>query len=347
MPNINKTIQGVPGRAYLLGAVLIFAASNAVTRRLNQLGAQNLIEGRNPISFCNVLFVGNLCALMALTVIYGRQWNFRSLKQLSSRDWLGLLAVAFFSGTLAPALTFSALEKTSVNNVILVGRIEPPLALGLSVWLLRARVNRWVVVGAIISFLGVVLTVVIQPPAVQAIDMGGGFTVGIGELMAAGGAVSLAISTIVSQVSLRQIPLGIFTSFRTALSTVIFFILAVKLFGFIHFRDVFSPFVWQWMLVYGLAIVVGGQLLWFQGLKTTNASDISLASSFSPIAGILSAYLILGEVPTAAQYLGGSVIILGIILNQIGIWKQPTEERIGGLRLTPKEVEMETGFRGI
>ena len=89
------------------------------TRQLTELGAQNLIDGRNSISFCNVLFVGNLCALISLTAIYGRQWNFSTLKQLSKSDWLGLLAVAFFSGSLAPALIFSALEQTAVNNVIL------------------------------------------------------------------------------------------------------------------------------------------------------------------------------------------------------------------------------------
>ena len=119
LAQITKIIQRLPGRVYLLGAVLIFAASNSITRQLTELGAQNLIDGRNPISFCNDLFVGNLCALISLTAIYGRQWNFSTLKQLSKSDWLGLLAVAFFSGSLAPALIFSALEQTAVNNVIL------------------------------------------------------------------------------------------------------------------------------------------------------------------------------------------------------------------------------------
>lgn len=92
----------IPGRAYLLIAILIFAASNSVTRRLTEIGAENLIDGRNPISFCNVLFVGNLCALLALIAIYGREWNPSSLSRLGITDWISLIAIAVLSGALAP-----------------------------------------------------------------------------------------------------------------------------------------------------------------------------------------------------------------------------------------------------
>ena len=46
----------ISGRAYLLAAIAIFGAANAVTRKITEIGAANLIDGRNPISFCNVLF---------------------------------------------------------------------------------------------------------------------------------------------------------------------------------------------------------------------------------------------------------------------------------------------------
>lgn len=342
----SNLFSRIPGRAYLLIAIIIFAAANSVTPKLTEIGAQNLIDGRNPISFCNVLFVGNLCALLALILIYGKQWNIQSLKRLSWTDWLGMVGVAILAGALAPALIFMALDLTMVNNVVLIGRIEPPLALALSVLLLRERVNRWVVAGAIVSFIGVVLTIVLQPPGKDMVPMGG-FQVGRGELLAAAGAVSLAVSTIISKVKLRQIPLGIFTIFRTALGTVVFFVTALKIYGSMHFIDAFSPLLWRWMLLYGAVIVVGGQLCWFTGLKTTSASDVSFASSFSPIAGILAAYLILGEAPTRAQYIGGSVIICGIILNQIGVSRKSAETPTVPQLSSDKEMDMEVGFKGI
>lgn len=334
----------IPGRGYLLIAILIFAASNAVTSKLTKLGANYLIDGRNPISFCNVLFVGNICALLALIAIYGREWSPNSLQRLSISDWLSLIAVAILSGALAPAFIFFALDITSVNNVVLIGRIEPPLSLALSILILKARVNRWVIIGAIIAFIGVVLTIVLQTAEADVIKMTQDFSIGRGELMTAVAAIALAVSTIISKIKLTQIPLGIFIIFRTALGTVVFFALAVKLYGIAHFMDVFAPIVWQWMLIYSLIIVVGGQLAWLKGLKSTNASDVSLVSSISPLAGIIFAFIILGELPTGAQYIGGSVIILGIICNQVGISLQ--SRRLARAELWQKEMDAEVGFKG-
>ena len=333
----------IPGRGYLLIAILIFAAANSVTRRLTQLGAENLIDGRNPISFCNVLFVGNLCALLALIAIYGKEWNPSSLTKLKVLDWLSLIAVAILSGALAPTMFFFALDLTAVNNVVLIGRIEPPITLALSVLILRARVNSWIVVGAVIAFVGVVLTILLQPTDSSMMMMEEGLNIGAGELMTAIGAIALAISSIISKVKLNSIPLGIFTIFRTAVGTLIFFSATVKLYGVSHFMDVFAPIVWQWMLLYGIVIVVGGQLAWFKGLKSTDAADVSLASSISPIAGILAAFLILGEVPTMAQYIGGGVIIIGIIFSQIGTARQKDSAKGKAVR----QMDEQVGFKGI
>jgi drug/metabolite transporter (DMT)-like permease len=339
-------INRVPGRAYLLLAILIFAAANSVIRQLTVLGAQNLIDGRNPISFCNVLFVGNLCALLVLLPLFGHQWNARNLKQLSKENWLSLIAVTILGGTLSPALTFSALSLTTVNNVVLVGRLEPPLILALSVWLLRERVNLWVVAGAVVSFVGVVLTVLLQKPSENMVNMGGGFQIGQGELLAAIAAICLAVSTIISRKSLRQVPLGIFSIFRMAVGAIVFFVAAIALYGPIHFMDVFSPFLWQWMLVYGAIVIVAGQLCWYAGLKNTSAAEVSLASSFSPIAGILAAFLILGEVPTPAQYIGGGVILVGIVLNQIGTFRQVPQNTVSQL-MPENDVDGKVGYKGV
>ena len=333
----------IPGRGYLLIAILIFAAANSVTRRLTELGAENLIDGRNPISFCNVLFVGNLCALLALTAIYGKEWNPSSLSRLNTLDWLSLLAVAILSGALAPTMFFFALDRTAVNNVVLIGRIEPPITLALSVLILRARVNSSIVVGAVLAFVGVVLTILLQPASNSMMAMEGGLNIGAGELMTAIGAIALAISSIISKIKLGRIPLGIFTIFRTAVGTLVFFSATVKLYGISHFMDVFAPIVWQWMLIYGVVIVVGGQLAWFKGLKSTDAADVSLASSISPIAGILAAFLILGEVPTVAQYIGGSVIIIGIIFSQIGTARQKDAAKNKAI----EQIDEQIGFKGI
>ncbi|MDY7015678.1 MAG: DMT family transporter [Cyanobacteriota bacterium] len=345
---MSQLINRIPGRAYLLLAITIFAASNAVTRQLTELGAQNPIDGRNPISFCNVLFVGNLCALAVLFLVYRQQCTLQNLKAIPPKTGLALVAISLLSSALAPALIFMALDLTVVNNVVLIGRIEPPLVLALSILILRDRVNFWVIAGAVISFIGVALTVILQEPAADTMQMGE-IAIGRGELFAAGGAIALAISTIISKVTLSQIPLGLFSIIRTTIGTIVFFIVVLALYSPVHFIDVFSPLLWQWMLIYGAVIVVGGQLCWFTGLKTAGASDVSLASSFSPIAGILAAYFILSEAPTTAQYIGGSVILIGIVFNQIGVLKKSKKIAPMPVVSSDREMEMETeiGFKGV
>lgn len=317
-----------------------------MVRKLTELGAQNPIDGRNPISFCNVLFVGNLCALIVLFLVYRQQCTLDNLRSIPRKTWVGLTVISLLSGALAPSLVFMALDLTSVNNVVLIGRIEPPLILALSILLLGDRVNFWVIAGAIVSFVGVALTVLLQEPNPEMMDMAG-LTIGRGELMAAAGAIALAISTIISKVALKQIPLGLFSIVRTTIGTIVFFIVVLILYTPVHFIDVFSPFLWQWMLVYGAVIVVGGQLCWFTGLKTAGAADVSLASSFSPIAGIVAAYLILSEAPTTAQYIGGSVILIGILLNQIGVFRKQSQPAPQPPVSPAKEMDIEVGFKGI
>jgi drug/metabolite transporter (DMT)-like permease len=343
----QNLINQIPGQVYLWLAILIFGVSGAVTRKLTEIGAQHLIDDRNPISLCNVLFVGNLCALLVLTVLYWRQWNQPNLQQISKQNWLILTLVAILGGALAPAFIFQALALTNVNNIVLIGRLEPPLTLALSVWWLKERVTRWEFIGAFLAFLGIVLSVILQAPTANMMKMGN-FTIGVGEILTAIAAVAISISTIIGKRYIAHIPIGIYSIYRTGLGTVIFFFIALILYGKEHFVDVFSPFLWKWMLVYSAVIVVLGQIFWLRGLNTSPVATVSLASSFTPVVSILGAYLILGEVPTQAQYIGGSLVLLGIFLSQIGNKKKVSKNEAA--QISPVETEQmaeaKMGFKG-
>jgi drug/metabolite transporter (DMT)-like permease len=316
--------SSIPGQAYLWLAILILGASSAVTRKITEIGAQHFIGGENPISLCNVLFVGNLCGLLALILIHRQQWDWANVMRLSRREWIGLVLVATLSGALAPGLIFQALALTPVTNVVLIGRLEPPLILALSIWLFKDRVSQLEILGAIAAFIGIALIILLQPVKSTMMSMAG-FHIGLGELLTAIGAIILAISTLISKKRLSQVPLGLYGMVRTGLGTIIFFVLALVLYGHDHFQGVLSPFLWQWMLLYGIVIIVVGQSLWITGLRATSVSAATIVSSFAPIIGILAAYLILGEVPTSAHYIGGSLTLLGLLLSQIGLYRRMTQ----------------------
>jgi drug/metabolite transporter (DMT)-like permease len=332
-------VYRIPPQLYLWIAVLIFGASNAITRKLSIIGDRHEINGHNPISFCNILFVGNLCALLLFSLIHRHQ--FREFRTLPRRTWIVLTLVAILSGAIAPGLMFQALAFTGVNDVILLGRLEPLLVLLLSMALLKERITRLEILGGIVTFSGVVLAVVLQPSMMASQATIGRWFVAIAALL-------LAISTILSKAKLMQVSVGIHNLYRTLIGTIIFYSVASIVYGQDHFRDAFSPFLWKWMLLYAGVIVVLGQTSWLRGLKVTSISEATLANSFIPIAGSLAAYFILGESPTPAQWIGGSVVLIGIILSQIGIWRRKSQLMMvansSGLK---QPLENNVGFMGL
>jgi drug/metabolite transporter (DMT)-like permease len=337
--------HAIPSALYLWLAVILFAASNSIVKILIDLGAQHAINGRNAITFCNLLCAGNMCAVVALFVIYRKQWTFANLRSLSLTDWASLLALALLTNTIAPWLFFVALDTTMVTNVVLIAQIEPPLMLALSWLILGESLCLWSALGAALCVLGVALSVLLQPAA-------GAFMIGKGELFVALAASINAVSTIIAKQRLTRIPLGIFTVFRNMVGTVVFFGVASYYYGPVHFVDLASPFLWQWMLLYGSIIIVGGQVLWFTGLKTARSIDVLLASSATPIAGVLAAFLILGERPMTAQYIGGFVLVCGIVIGLLaGRSRSKEDTRVPTDKddnaASAVKAERGTGFKGI
>ncbi|NKB58747.1 MAG: EamA family transporter [Alphaproteobacteria bacterium] len=321
--------SSIPGPVLVWASIFIFGASNSIIVLLVNIGAMHPIDGRNPISFCNLLFVGNLVACVTLAAIFRKSWTKDALRSLTAIDWISLIVLAILSGAIGPTLIFLALETTSVTNVLLMGRIEPPLFLLLSAVLFKAKVNRWEIIGTTITIIGAVaifwLQVRFDPMAF-----------GTGEIYAAFAAIALVVAALLGKRFLERVPLGIFITIRTGIGTVFFFLVVLYLFDAEHFQDVFSPFLWQWMLVYGAVVVVAGQISWFKGIITTGAAQVSLANSFTPVAGVLFAILLLGETPNMAVLLGGGIIVFGIAVAQLG----PILERRNAARRAPTTGEV-------
>lgn len=337
--------KNIPSSIYLAIAVLIFAASNSFTRIIIDIGQNNLIDGRNPISLCNVLFVGNICALGLMTVIFHKDWQTSKLKALTRQDWISLTITSILSGAIAPALMFTAIGHANIANIVLIGRIEPFLTLILSIWLFGLRVNAWTIAGSLISIAGVAVTIALGG-AGQSMKMAG-FQIGTGEVLVAIAAIITSISTVNTKSQLQNIPIGIFSIYRNILGTVIFFILANVLYGPAHFADVLSPLLWQWMLVYAVFIVVIARLCWLMGLKNSTSTEINLASLVNPILTIFMAYLILGQVPTTAQSWGVMLLIIGLIFSFIGNLYQDKINRQTDKSNLLKSMESTPDFRGV
>ncbi len=230
-----------------------------------------------------------------------------------------------------------------VTNVILVSQIEPPLMLLLCCLLYGERVSVLSWAGAVVCVSGVVLSVMLS--------RGGGITLGKGELYAALAATLFAVSTVFARPRLENLPLGILMTVRYVLGTIFFFALAIWTDGAVDFVGMTSPLLWKWTALYGVVVVFGGQLAWYTGMRTSRALDITLATSATPLIGIVAAALILGEHPMPGHYVGGGILLIGISLGIFGsIGKREVRhEQPAALKMTETSLTAEgkVGFKGV
>lgn len=305
------TCPATTGLIFAWVGVFIYAASNSIVTLLVEIGAANpLAGGRNAITYTNLLFLGSLISLVPMAVLFRGDWTRVKLERLSRGDWGFLTLSAFLSSALTPGLIFYALEHSSVTNVILIGRIEPPLFL-LAAWVfLKERFNPRVFLAGIVALSGGLLMIGLG-------NNGGQGCFGWGEAVAVAATLSYIASTIVARKVLKRVPMGIFSVYRTAAGTLIYFLMISALQGSVEFQDLFAPILLKWVWVYAVIVVIFGQLVWFVALKHARSEDMSLATSFSPLAGIAFAILLLGEDPGPGFLPGGFLILLAVFIGQM------------------------------
>ena len=300
------------GAAFAWIAVVIYAASNSIVALLVGIGEANPVaDGRNAITYMNLLLLGSLLSVIPMAVLFRRDWTQDRLRALTRRDWGVLTLSAFLSSALTPGLFFFALAHTSVTNVVLISRIEPPLFL-LAAWLiLNERACRRTMSAGLIALAGAVVIIGMR-------DGGGITALGKGEWATVAATLSYVASTLVTRIGLRDIPLGIFSIYRTVAGAVIYFVLVSLIYGPDVFRDIFAPVLWQWIWLYAGVVIVLGQLAWNLALKHACTGDLSLATSFSPLAAILIAALLLGENAGPGFGPGAAMILLAILVGRGG-----------------------------
>ncbi|MEM8776950.1 MAG: DMT family transporter [Pseudomonadota bacterium] len=341
----SDTSKVMMGALLVWAAVIIYASSNSIVSLLANIGRENPVMGRNAVSLCNLLFLGSLISLVPMVFMFWRDWTMENLRKLTRKDWMILTLSATLSSAITPALFFIALDYTTVTNVVLIGRIEPPLFLLAAILFLGEKLDVWALIAGLIALVGALVMFLMN-------SGGGEFSFGKGEIATVFATLSFIASTIVTRLGLQGIPLGIFSIYRTVLGTIIYYFLGLYLYGPEHFQDLFEPIVLKWVWVYAIIVIIIGQFSWNLGLKHARAGDISLATSFSPVAALVIAMVLLGEDPGPGLIPGGLIILSAIAIGQYGrLRAKAAEERAAGSEHAMEtddalEAESRVNFKG-
>lgn len=302
--------------ASLRPAVIAFLVANGMA----------LSGGRvSPISFCNVLFVGNLCAALVIAVFFGPHRIAQDLRSLSPKLLTGLVVNGALASLLS-ALVFTGLESTTASNAILLSRLAPVLfALG-GAMVFRQRISR----GEWLGF-----TFIISGTLLLAL-LGSHGSINKGDALILLSTLVFAITAITGKIMLAEsvsLPALVFA--RNASSSLIFFVIANIVFGPHHFADLFSGELWIAMIIYAMLIICIADYLWYDSVDRLDSITVGRWATPAPVIAVLASSLLNHDRLSQDQLLSFVVIMLGVVITAFGKAKpKPSQEAIAIAEMT-------------
>ena len=267
-------------------------------------GVAHVLVPWNP---WNALLAGNLCAAALLLVWHQPRLMLQQAQQTSWRSWLLILVDAALASSLS-ALIFVGLESTSASNAILIGRLAPVLYALLGAVFFRSRVSaqEWFGYGFIIvGVMGIVL-------------IGNHEVIRRGDLLILVSTLVFAISSILGKAAVKEaVDVELLLFARNVVSSLLFFGVAGSLLGFQQFEPLSHALFWLIMLLYAGLLIVVSQYLWYHSSRSLSTISMGRWAAPGPLIGLLAAFLVTGDRPSAAQLLGAAVIVLGVTITTL------------------------------
>ena len=290
----------------LIAAIVLFALSSPVIKLLVKKGGEFGLEHPDAISFCNILFIANLCSGIIVLASFGTKGILKEFLSLSRKTYF-YLSISIVLAFLYPATLFTALESTTVTNVILLSRFEG-IFYALLAWVVyKKSLNKFELSGLAIIGIGISALIYIDKM----------YMATRGELLVIVAAVFYAFAVWMSKETLKHCSVRLFLFARNFFSAIAFFVVAIYLYGADHFADAFSGELWILMAIYGLFVIVIGQYMWYEGIKTAEPNLISNINLSYPFLALAFAFFLLGENPGTIQIIAIGIILSGMLISKI------------------------------
>ena len=283
-------------------ALMVMAVIWAVNFSVSKVALEEL----SPLAFNALRFP--LAAALLYFVLRSRG----TVPLPSRSEWPRVLVLGILGNLLYQLCFIFGLDLTTAGNASLLLASTPMITALLSAAVGHERVRARVWVGGVATFGGIVLVVLggrSQLPS-------GSHTL-TGDLIMFGASVAWAFYTVGSRPLVQRygaLPItawtlwigtaglvlaGLFDTLRTDLHQV-------------------SPLTWLAVLYAGVLSIGVAYIIWYHGVATLGNTRTSTYSNVVPVIALLTAWLWLGEVPTAAQIAGTAVILTGVSVAQSG-----------------------------
>ncbi len=251
-----------------------------------------------PAMIANYRLLFATITLLPFLLIFKR----RELVQLTKKDWL-LIALAGISLCIYFILWFQSLHYTSVASSAIFIALQPILAFLATSLLFKERFSQGATISIIISIAGCFI--------IAWGDLKQSSTLFYGDILALLATFFITVYFLLGQKVRKHVSLLTYTTTAYLFGTI-----GAVLFNIVLRNDFFSYSTKEWGVFVSIAIVptVIGLNLLNLALKRMRTSLFSTGIIFEPVAASLLAFIILHENISWWQWLGGMILIFGLLL---------------------------------
>ena len=226
------------------------------------------------------------------------------LRQLPAYGWWGkIFLLGFLNIAVFQALLFVAAYRLPGGVAATVGAIQPLVVVILSWAVLAGRPSLLSWIAAIAGFFGVALLVL--GPAAQ-LDA-------IGVIAAAGGALAMALGTLLTKRWQPPVNALVLTSWQLTVGGIFLLPLAFSVENLPQSITLTHVAAYLWLGVIGTGLTY---VFWLRGVMRMSASAVTGFSLLSPLSATVLGLVVLDQQLTLIQSLGMVLVLAGVWLGQ-------------------------------
>ncbi|MCB9422124.1 MAG: DMT family transporter [Ardenticatenaceae bacterium] len=226
----------------------------------------------------------------------------RQIKWQVLRDHLWFFLIVGFLVAAATAISFAAVAYIDPGSAALIAQTYTIFSLGLGLFWLRERLRPLQWIGAALAVVGV-FVISFQPGSAADLLRLGAVLVLVSNLF-------YALHTAVVKRYGDDMDFGNFFLFRVA-STGLFLLLFALGRGEMSWPD---TSLWLLLLLVGTVNITLGRILYYLALRRLKMSIHTILLTLSPALTILWSLALFGERPSLQGFIGGAVIVSGVLL---------------------------------
>jgi drug/metabolite transporter (DMT)-like permease len=259
-------------------------------------------------------------ALLGLLPLCGLKLG-QSMREMAKGDWATLFIQALFGIFLFRLCLLQGLLRTSAGEAGILTGAAPATTVLLAWLVLREPVDRVRGLGIISTVTGIIVLQGIFSP-----DIVFSYEHLVGNILVLGAAVCESVFNVLSRMGSIKAALRTEQVLDPIVQTTLVVALALLLcFGPALTEQPLPGLLslsitgWAALVWYGVFVTALAFIFWYAGIKRCAASVAAAFSGMMPFTALLLSVLLLNEQPGWQQWLGGLLVVLGMVLTGLRV----------------------------